>query len=195
VWLENNPDDPIMDGEIIHHKNGVHEDNAPENLGKLENQNVHASLHHTGAKRSEETKRKLSDAKIGEKNPMFGRIGGLHHNYNVPMSEGQKKKISATLKGHIRSAIAKTKQSVSVSGENNHFYGKRHTEETKRKIGVASKNRTLSQEGRLKLSKAHKGKKLLVSSVQKRTATRQKNREQKQFNADVDQFFGGLEVA
>ena len=50
-----------------------------------------------------------------------------------------------------------------LRGENNPFYGKRHSEEARRKISEASKGRKLgphSEETRRKISEAHKGKKL-----------------------------------
>ena len=49
---------------------------------------------------------------------------------------------------------------VDNSGTNNPFYGRKHSEETKKKIGKVHKGKKLSEETKKKLSEAHKGKKL-----------------------------------
>jgi len=61
----------------------------------------------TGLKRTKETKQKIREANLGEKNPMF----------NKEHTEEAKKKISDAMKG-----------------DKNPFYGKTHTEETKKKL-------------------------------------------------------------
>ena len=45
VWNESHPDDPLRDGEVIHHRNGDTTDDRPENLEKLLSQAEHFSLH------------------------------------------------------------------------------------------------------------------------------------------------------
>lgn len=67
-----------------------------------------------GKKHSEETKRKMSKAQLGEKN----------HRWGAHWSEEEKE--------------FRRKAS---SGENNPFYGKHHTDETKRKMSEARKKR------------------------------------------------------
>ena len=103
-----------------------------------------------GRKLSEETKQKMRETKIGEKNPMYG-VGlygekngmyGKHlsdeareklrqkfsgegnPNYGKPMSEEQKKKISESRKGKY-------------AGENAPMYGKTHSEDTCKKLSEA----------------------------------------------------------
>ena len=49
---------------------------------------------------------------------------------------------------------------VDHSGTNNPNYGRKHSEETKKKIGKVHKGKKVSEETRKKMSKAHKGKKL-----------------------------------
>jgi len=50
-------------------------------------------------KHTEETKQLLSFKKLGSKNPMFGKTGDKHHNFNLIMSDEQKLKISKSKSG------------------------------------------------------------------------------------------------
>ena len=50
-------------------------------------------------KHGEETKQLLSFQKLGSKNPMFGKTGDKHHNFNVKMCDEQKLKISKSKSG------------------------------------------------------------------------------------------------
>lgn len=68
---------------------------------------------------SEETKRKMSESKKGEKNSFYGRH----------FSEESKKKLSDALKGKM-------------AGEKNPFYGRKHSDETKQKISEYASTRT-----------------------------------------------------
>ena len=62
----------------------------------------------------------------------------------------------------------KGKKCPNMSGKNNSFYGKKHTEETKRKMRMVAKNRpTISEDTRKKLSKANKGRKHSEESKRK----------------------------
>lgn len=64
--------------------------------------------------------------------------------------------------GSNGSLCEETKQKISIAnkGENNPFYGKQHTEETKKKMSEERKGRELTDEWRNNLSKAQKGKRL-----------------------------------
>lgn len=105
--------------------------------------------------RSEETKKKISNKNSGEFHPMFGKN----------FSKERKDKISKVLKGRTITKEWREKISISkkgthssiatewkrgehssidtefkkgcVSGKNNPFYGRKHTEETKRKISLS----------------------------------------------------------
>lgn len=61
----------------------------------------------------------------------------------------------------------------SVLGENNHFYGKKHSEESKKKIGVSSKgrktflNKKHSDETKEKIKNAARGRKIKEETKQK----------------------------
>ena len=56
-----------------------------------------------GRHHSEESKKKMSEAKIGDKNPMFGRRGENNSNYGKHLSEETKRKMSEASKGNQRS--------------------------------------------------------------------------------------------
>jgi group I intron endonuclease len=59
-----------------------------------------------------------------------------------------------------------------ICGENNPFYGKKHTEETKLKISKSNKGRKLSDDAKKKISLKMTGRKMPKESVEK---TREKN--------------------
>jgi group I intron endonuclease len=82
-----------------------------------------------GSKRSEETRRKMSESQKGKKH-----------------TEESKKKMSKQRKGRCK-------------GEKHPFYGKRHSEESKKKMSAAHKGAKLSEEHKRKLSEAWKGEK------------------------------------
>ena len=81
----------------------------------------------------EETKKKMSQSRSGEKNHFYGK----HH------SDESKRKISESNK-------------ELKAGEKNPFYGKHHSEEVKKKMSESHKN--ISYETRKKMSESHKGK-------------------------------------
>ena len=121
---------PIENDHLYHahHNNEVRDDNRLENL-KWELIGEHIREHHKGVKRSEETRRKLSESHKGQTPWNKGRK--MSESYH---SEETKRKVSEALKGRVLS------------------------EETKRKIGEAHKGKLVSEETRRKLSEANKGK-------------------------------------
>lgn len=66
--------------------------------------------------------------------------------------------LSERLKGRVVSNDTRLKHSMACSGSNNPMYGKKFTEEHRRKIGEASKGRHHSDETKEKISLAHRGK-------------------------------------
>jgi len=109
---------------------------------------------------SEETKRKLSEAKKGERNPFYGKH----------LSEETKRKMSESTKGKPKSEETKRKMSEAQKGKHlseehkrklsESQKGKHLSEETKTKMSEAQKGKPKSEETRKKLSEAHKGKHL-----------------------------------
>lgn len=89
----------------------------------------HQRLHHIGKLLSEETKKKLSEVKIGDKNHFFGK----HH------SEETRRKLS-----------------LALSGDKHPLFGKHRSEETKRKMSLANKGKHRSSETKKKISEARK---------------------------------------
>lgn len=124
---------------------------------------------------SEETRKKMSDARKGEKNPMYGK----HLSDETKRKIGEKSKGRKSWnKGMKMSDEFKRKNSEShkglQSGEKNPMYGKHHTEEIKRKLSEArkeipspNKGKHLSEETKRKISEARKGKKCSEETVKK----------------------------
>lgn len=163
IWNLYNYTDLILPkfGYLIHHKNAVKTDDKIENLLKKSNEE-HTRLHRLGKKHLEESKKKMSAIKVGERNGMFGRnqteetrrkIGEKNSN----PSEETKKKMREAQKGENNpkgmlgkkhSEEVKDKISNAKKGEKNPnfgkkgtMFGKKHSEETKKKISETVKRR------------------------------------------------------
>ena len=138
-------------------------------------------------KPGEETKQRMSEAHLGEKNHMFGKThtdeikqklreinqGGNNSRYGKKHSEESKKKISEAKQGekhhmygkkHDEDSIRKMKEAK--QGEKNCMFGKTHTCETKMKISEAKQGeknfmfgKTHTDETKQKMSKAKQGDK------------------------------------
>lgn len=96
---------------------------------------------------SEETKKKISESRIGEK----------HHFFGGHLSEEHRKKISEALTGKITTEETRKKISDALSGEKSCMYGKHHSEETKKKISESEKGRIFSEEHKKRIGESRKG--------------------------------------
>lgn len=94
---------------------------------------------------SEETRRKIGEAKKGEKNP----------NYGKSFSEEYKRKLSEAHKGKTHSEETKRKLSMLMKGENNPNYGK----------PTWSKGKTKSEETLKKMSKGQEKYHYIIYSI------------------------------
>lgn len=128
-----------------------HEELMIEVLGTLAPDGYNLKEGGGNGKYSEESKKKMSEALCGKKNPNYGKTGEANHMYGRILCEETKKKMSEAHTGKPHSDETKqkikeanlgkmrsdeTKQNVSeaLRGEKNYMYGKTHTEETKQKM-------------------------------------------------------------
>ena len=96
-----------------------------------------------GKHHSEETKKKMSETRKGEKHPFYGK----HH------SEESRRKMSEVRKGKHHSEETKRKMGEIRKGKKLKPFSKEH----KRKIGEARKGKHYSDETKRKMSESHKG--------------------------------------
>ena len=80
---------------------------------------------------------------------IYGKSWGKHN-------EETKLKINESVIKTLSKPEIRRKISESVSGEKNGFYGKKHTEETKRKIGDKNKGKKRTEEHKQKIREANK---------------------------------------
>ena len=124
-------------GFDIHHLDENKLNNSLSNLVYLTH-SEHITLHKKGKTLSEEIKQKISEAKKGERNGMYGK----HHSLETKkkMSEAKKGERNGMYGKHL-SSEAKKKLSEVNKGELNPFYGKTHSNESKRKISDSLKGK------------------------------------------------------
>ena len=91
----------------------------------------HMRLHWKGKQRTEDTCKKMSEAKKGKSSPRKG----------VTISNETKKKISESLKGKVRSEESRRKISEALKGHHGFWKGKHPTDETRIKMSEAAKRR------------------------------------------------------
>lgn len=100
-----------------------------------------------GYKHSEDSKRKLSEDRVGDKNPNWGK---------TPSEETIRKGIESR-KWYEHSDETREKLRASKLGENNPNYGKSPSDETREKLRIASSSKKHSEETKHKMSETRKG--------------------------------------
>ena len=137
-------------GEILTREQLLNHDfyyDVPPCMLKFVTRGEHNRLHNAGKHHSDETRRKISEAKTGEKNPFYGK----HHSEEV-----------------------RKKMSESHKSKNHPMYGKHHSEDTRRKMSESLKGRTFSEEHRRKISEANTGDKNPMYGKHQSAETRRK---------------------
>lgn len=88
--------------------------------------------------------------------------GKNHPRYGVKLSKEQVQRMIDRCKNNpisedTRRRMREAKKGKMI-GADNHFYGKKHTEEARAKMSIASSSKTMPHEARMKISKALSGK-------------------------------------
>jgi group I intron endonuclease len=86
----------------------------------------------------------ILDTIDAKSNPAYYNL--VNGSFNCKFSKEQREKISNSLRGKKASKEAREKMSASRTGEKNHFYGRTHSEETRRKISEANKGNYIGDE-------------------------------------------------
>ena len=118
---------------------------------------VKGGLSHRGKKRTEETRRKMSEAMRGKKHTEETRrkLGDL--------ARGNKNCLGRRLSDETRSKIAEAVHNCSAEARRNMAEaqrGKKHTEETRRKMSEAQLGHKHTEESKQKMAESQRGKKL-----------------------------------
>lgn len=140
---------------------------------------------------AQESKEFYNICKGGEAGPGGPNMKGKHHSEETKrkMSEARKGSLNSNYGNHRKMNSMELKRHKELrKGENNPMYGKHHSDETKRKISEAHKvenlsdetrkrisqgqlGKTKSKEAKLKLSKAFLGRKWVTNGLQDRFET------------------------
>lgn len=135
---------------------------------------------------SEETKKKMSESRRGEKNGMYGK----HHteevkekcrqaHLGIPLSNEHKQKLSKAFSGNNNPMYGRVRKGELV-GEKNGMYMKHHTEEAKNKISLATKGENNGMYGKHHTEEARKKMSTNISQEErKRRSERMKAYNQK----------------
>ena len=121
----------------------------------------------SGTMVSTDTRRKLSECRLGEKNPNFGK----------KMSKNQRERLSEVAK--VRTYSEETRRKISEKLKGNKWnVGRKHSEEMRRKVAETSRGRKHmvgrkhSEDTKRKMSESHKGSK--ASEEAKRAVSKSK---------------------
>ena len=95
----------------------------------------------TGKKRTEETKRKISESRLGDKHLLYGVCGEDSHWFGRKHTPEAIEKMKAGKAGANHPMFGKKRPEGFGVGEKNPFFGRKHSEETKRKISEAKQRR------------------------------------------------------
>ncbi len=139
-----NPDSNPKCKKIIHYYNKVSLALACKNKA------VCSSCSQYGHQSSEETRRKMSLSRMGEKNPFYGKT-------HTP---------------EVRAAKSAIMKELLSDPNNNPFYGKKHSEASKDKMRKSLTGKSASKATRKKMSDARKGFKWKPESLEKMRATK-----------------------
>lgn len=131
---------------------------------------------------TEESIRKMSEALkgkfSGEKNPAKRpevRKKISEANKGKPKSEEHKRKLSvnsASRRPEVRKKISENH--ADISGEKNPMYGKKHTDESRKKMSAALTGKKHSEESKRKMSESRKGKKFSEEHKRKMSEANQR---------------------
>lgn len=144
--------------------------------------------HHTRNKHlSDETKRKLSEGRKGDKHWMYGKHLSEEHKHKISESEIGKKlseehieKIIKANTGKRASAEARKNMSKARKGrfigENSPCFGIKHSDEFKEKIRIANTGRKFSEEHKRKISGSNIGKKHSEVTKNKQSESKKGNK-------------------
>jgi hypothetical protein len=113
---------------------------------------------------SEETRYKMSQSKIGEKNPMFGKNGIDCPAYGKPGRKGEEN-------GFYRKKHSP--ESIAIMGSKSRAFhtGRKRTDETRAKMREAQLTKVVTEETKRKLRAANIGKKQSAETIEKRRQT------------------------
>lgn len=124
-----------------------------------------------GIKRSNKTKRILSESKKGEKNPMYGKSSPRK---GAQLSKDQKEKLSNLYKGKTyeeRYGKKKAKEiREKLKGASSHMKGKKHSEVSREKMSkshIGIKRSPFSDEHKEKIRQSNLGKKHSQETIEK----------------------------
>jgi hypothetical protein len=112
---------------------------------------------------SAETKRKLAEAKLGSKNPMFGRRGP-----DAPMYG---RRLTGEANGFYGKTHTEENRKKFAENSAKLHKGRKRSEETKIKMRIARQRQVITEETKKKLSLANLGKKQSPETIEKRRAT------------------------